>query len=247
MPGVIRKRELSGKAAFSFTDLERQAGALLQQARREADRLLADARAQAAREAEQLRAQTRSAALADAQREALEQVRREAFDQAVAESTEHLALLASALAQSLDQFERTKSALLAAGERQIIELALAVAARVCKTQAAGDPQVAVANAAALLGMARHEHDLRLLVSQADHELLGQVLPDLISATGQRQHVMLSVDPGLQRGDCRLASASGTLDAQIGLQLDRVAAALCDKPDIGSCEPNVPASQAEATP
>lgn len=227
MAGLIRQHGATRQAAFSFSDLEGQASDLLAHARAEAQRLIADARCQA----DQLRqAAVREGAArgaAEARRAALETVRRESFDKALSESRQHLTDLGTSLANSLDGFERAKSALIAASERRVIELAIAIARRVCKVVVTTSPLTLIDIARGLLDMARHEHDLQLHVSVSDYAMMKNLLPELIASADRLRHVEVIANPSIDRGDCRIESASGTIDASIATQIDRVANALCD--------------------
>ncbi|MBK8914647.1 MAG: hypothetical protein IPM64_08635 [Phycisphaerales bacterium] len=241
--GVIRSTSPAARSPFSFANLEQQAGELLRRAQEQADALLAGAREEAARIAESARREARERGMAEARQAALAQVRDEALAAAREEARGHLYDLAGCLARAIDGFDRSRSALLAAAERDVIRLALAIAARICRITAGRESAVAIENARALLALARHEHDLVLCVSSADHARLETELPELLREVSTRAHVTLSTDDALVPGDCRLTGRDGTIDASLSVQLDNVAAALC--PDAPSLEPP-PGEAAEAS-
>lgn len=224
--GIIRSTSPAARSPFSFANLEQQADALLRSAREQADALVAAARGEAAHIADTARREARERGIAEARQAALEQVRAEALTSAREEARDRLNDLAACLARAIDGFDRTKSALLAASERDVIRLALAIAARVCRITAGRDSTVAAESVRALLALARHEHDLTITVSSADHARITTELPDLIRETATRAHVTLRADEALSPGDCRLTGRDGTIDAALRVQLDNVAAALC---------------------
>jgi flagellar assembly protein FliH len=222
---VIGRESQPAGCAFSFEDLEAQARALLDRAREEARRVHAAALADAAVsvQAEKQRGYLRG--LEEGRAAGLEQVRREAAQAALHEARESLASLAKSLSAAVRDFEQAKRRLIASAEAGLIELALAVARRVCKAQAAGEHEVARANARHLLELARHEHDLQLRLHPSDADALRDALPELLAATESAAHVELIADESVGRGGCVLASREGTIDAAIDTQLDRIAEAL----------------------
>lgn len=232
MGRVIGRESQPGGCAFSFEDLEQQARALLERAREEARRLHAAALAEAAAsvQAEQQRGYRRG--LEEGRAAGLEQVRREAAQAALLEARESLASLRASLSAAVRDFEQAKRRLIASAEAGLLELALAIARRVCKTRTAGDVEAARANARHLLELARHEHDLQLRLHPADADALRDALPELLAATESAAHVELIADESVGRGGCVLTSRDGTIDASIDTQLDRIAEALSS--DKSSC-------------
>lgn len=225
MPGVIRKERVNAAPAFSFADLERQAADVLARARTQAAAILADAEARAdalraAREAE-----ARERGLAEGRRQGLEQITREAAARAAADARERLNKLAAALEAALREFEQQRHNLLADAEHGLIELAVAIARRVCKRDAARAGDTAAANARALLALVQHQADAELLLNPDDHAALQESLNALIASTARLSHVKLAADEGVPRGGCRLRGVHGEIDATLETQLDRIAAAL----------------------
>lgn len=231
MARLIGHKRQPGGCAFSLEDLGAQARALLEQARQEASRLHAAAlqAAAASVQAEKQRAFLRG--LEEGRAAGLEQARREAARTALDEARESLAALAGSLATALRDFEQARRRLIASAEAGLIGLALAIARRVCKTQAAGDGEVARANVRHLLELVRHEHDLQLRLHPADADTLREALPELLTAAESLAHVELILDEGVGRGGCVLTSRQGTIDATLDTQLDRIAEALTGRPPL----------------
>ena len=233
MAGIIRGEKFSSSAPFSFERLEDKARGLLEDARHEAARILAEAEEQGQRRAEEIKAAARP--------EGIEQGRREAFDKARAEAQRvtrdearnTYAKLNQALTQSLVDFDANKRRLLALAENGVIDLALAIARRICKHQAGVSSETARANAAALLEMVKHEKDAVLRLNAEDLETVKVALPQLLSSVQHCEHVEIVADEKVSRGGCVLQTRDGTIDATLETQLDRVAEALrgaaSDKP------------------
>lgn len=229
MAGVLRHEKFCSSPAFSFEDLERQARSLLDQARAQARRILAEAEQQARRRATQLEQEAAPRGREKGRREAFEQAREEAARVTREEARQDCAKLSQALTAGLAAFDQNKRRLLAMAESGVLELALAIARRVCKHDVGASSDAARANATALLEMVKHESDLALHLNPADHETLRTAVPELLASANRLGHVELVSDPAVERGGCLLQSRHGTIDATLETQLDRVAAALVRLP------------------
>lgn len=241
--GVIRREQAPAVGAFSFDDLEARARRILADAKTAAAQMLSRAQAAAARaeqEAQTRIAAARAAALEQARVEgraaALAQVRAEAAEEARRAARGELDRLTAALSAALAEYERTKRALLAPAETGLVELALAIARRVCKLQLDPPGAVAAANARALLELVRHDHDLELHVNPADHESLTANVQEFAARTLELQHVRVEPDESVARGGCVLRTSAGRISATLDGQLDRLAAALCGRPPAAETPP-----------
>jgi flagellar biosynthesis/type III secretory pathway protein FliH len=221
---TAHRREVGG-TLFSFADLERQAREILARARAEASRLLSDAEARAEQVALKRHAEGYQRGLTEGRRRGLEEVRREARQAAVQAAQAELKKLSGALTTGLAEYERQRHGLIAQAESGLIELALAIARRVCKVHMDASIEPVRANIRALLEMVAPHADCALRVSPADYERLAEVLPALIQRTAQFEHVTLQPDPAVARGACVLQTRGGVLDASVDGQLDRIAAAI----------------------
>lgn len=225
MPGVIRKPRFKASPSFSFPDLEAQASAILRRANTDAQQIIGDARRLAAKERDAVHAQARAQGLEQGRREGQEQASRQAAAAALRDAKQELDRLLHALRAGLAEYERRRNDLLAAAESELIRLALAIARRVCKRAAARDPGVAAANMQALLQLVQHEHDLVVRVSPPELDRLQEIANEFVQSAGESRHVRVEADPALERGDCVLVTRTGTVDASLNVQLDRIAEAL----------------------
>ena len=226
MGGVIRREHVAATAAFSFQDVEREAGEMLARARAQAERLLADAETRARQTAEVHLRDAWAQGLAAGRQAGLEEVRKEARQAAVDAARAELTRLTHALGAGLAEYERNRRSLIALAETGLIELALAIARRVCKIQVATSDEPVRANARALLELVQHHEDVELRLNPADAELLADLADEFTKHTAALGHVTITADPAVARGDCCLRTRAGTIDASITGQLDRIAAALC---------------------
>lgn len=227
-------RDMGGRFRdFRFADIQREADQLLDAARNEARRIARDAQRQAAKTIAVDRQSGYQEGLKQGQRDGHEQVLRETRDAALATALRtakaDVDRLVAALRAGLADFEEQKRSLIASAESELIDLALAVARRVCKTTAAASGDAARANARALLDMVQHSGDLTLHFHPEDFALIEQAGTPLVADAALHHHVKVTSDPAVERGGCVLHTQTGTIDAGITAQLERIAAALCATP------------------
>ncbi|MBU0639929.1 MAG: hypothetical protein KKB50_13755 [Planctomycetes bacterium] len=226
MAGVIRQEEGSSAAIFSFQDLEEQARAVLRRAEQQAQQIVAQADIRAQQVVEQRGQEARQRGLEEGRNAGLAQIQAEARQTVFAEQRERLSELASALTAGLSEFDQKKCRLIALAEAEMIELALAIARRVCKLHVADSSEAARANARHLLELVCHDEDIELHVHPAEHEALRDVATEFLENVERMGHVEVVADPAIARGGCRLVSRAGAIDASLESQLQRVAAAIC---------------------
>ncbi len=230
MSRLIRNESLTSSGSFRFHDYEREARRVLDEARRQAEQIVAEARRTVSQQLSRERRDGHAEGLELGRREGREQVLREArqagMDAAVQAARADVARLEQALRRLLADFENQKRSLIATAESGLIELALAIARRVCKHVTCESGHVAAANVHAVLKMVQHAQDVTIRLHPQDHAVLAETAPTLLAEVSQHQHVALTADPTVDRGGCVLVSTAGMIDAQIETQLDRIAAALC---------------------
>jgi flagellar assembly protein FliH len=222
--GVAQRPEAGG-TLFSFADLERQGHEILARARAAARRLLSEAAAHADQEALKRRAEGYQRGLTEGRRRGLEEIRRVAQQAAVQAAQAELKQLGSALATGLAEYERQRHSLIAQAESGLIELAVAIARRVCKVRVEASVEPVRANIRALLERTAPHADCALRISPTDYERLTEVMPDLVQRAAQFEHATLKSDPAVANGGCVLQTCGGMMDASVDGQLDRIAAAI----------------------
>lgn len=236
MAGVIRADRSPTPERFSFHDVERTAQQIIERAERQAAEILAAA--QRAADAAAAREHTRGyeAGFQEGRETGRVQALAEGREAALRESREALARLERGLATALGAFEVEKRRLLSQAEAGLIELAVAIARRVCRRAAALHADVAVETARRVLDLARHEHDLELLLSPGEYAAVQNALPELLHDLGSSAHVRLRADEGVHPGGCILRGRNGTIDATLETQLERIAEAILPSPRPREAEP-----------
>lgn len=232
MGNVLRNEQFLSAPRFSFEDLEDRARRIIADAETRAAQIVATAQAKArdltepaARSRDARRQQGYEAGLEEGRRAGQEQAKREARATAVKEAKAELAEVIQALNAGLAEFDAKKHHLLATAESGLLELALAIAQRVCRLVATRTPDVARTQARALLELVTHEADVELRLNPADCEPLEEVAADLAAQATSLTHVRVIPDPSVEKGGCIVQSAAGEIDGQLSTQLDRLATAL----------------------
>lgn len=168
---------------------------------------------QAQTEAEALREQARAEGAAQGREEA----KQEALPSTVA--------FANA-GQALIVFEEQ---MIARYAPEIVRLALEIAEKIVRRAVAADPEIV----ASVLEGARREvveaRRIRIRLNPADHELLAEMRPDLLSMgndTGRQIEVVS--DEELNRGGARLETEIGVIDATVPTQIAEIRRQLLDE-------------------
>lgn len=226
MGKVIRREDMEGQCRFSFADLERQGRDVVAQAEARARRIVGEAEARARQLAAASQRKAHEAGLAEGRRVGMAQVEAEARQAAREAAQANLTQLIQALSAGLAEFDREKRRLLAVAESGLLEVALAIAERVCKLHVQDSVESARGNIRAVLDMVRHHGDLELHVNPAEHALLASETAALFEGVAKLEHVHLVADPAVTRGGCVLYGAGGVIDATLETQLEHVAEALC---------------------
>ena len=211
--------------SFSIRDMELQAQALLLRAKRAADALLAEAE----KEADILRAKAAAEGFAAGREKGVVQGeiegRKSGHEAALAEIKPQLTQTWTALSTCVKLIEEARHDLEAAGVNEVVKLAVAIARRVTKRQAANDPLVLIENVKEAMKLAVQAADVHIVIHPAQRITLSQELPKLQMNWPSVKHVQLLEDEAVGMGGCRILTRQGEVDASIDEQLNRVIADL----------------------
>ena len=233
MAGVIRKEQFASVPAFSFEDFGRRALKIVEAAHAEAAALKATAKRAAAVEIAKLRERAHAEGHSEGHAQGLRQAREAARESARREARAETQRLSAMLAAALREFEQCKHRVLADAESGLIRLAIAIARRVCKCAVALSSDAAIANVRHLLELVRHDHDVTLSVHPDEWELLRAAAQEFVEGCDRLEHVEVVPDKSMPSGGCRIRTTDSEINADIDVQLQRVAAALL--PDDAAAE------------
>jgi len=225
MPLIRASNMTQSPTPFSLKDIEAQAQAILLRAQQQAEQLLAQAQEEAAR----LKAEAQAQGLREGHEQGLARGRQEGLkagrDQALADHAAALTSAIAALDSAAGAIERARLELQTDAVEQVLKLAIAIARRATKRLGRLDHTVAAANVAEALKFAVHAADVRVAIHPADKAALEAALPELRLKLPQLEHISIVEDASVEPGGCRLFTGSGSIDATLDTQLDRIVADL----------------------
>jgi len=200
-------------------DVSRSPEELLAAARAQAKAILehAQVQAQAAlRQAEQeaavLQARAREQGLAEGRRQGLDEGKA-----AAEQANRQLALRLVGLSAAA---EAEQERLLEAAELQLVELALAIARKIVGEELRITPELVVEVVAHAIDEAKEKGEHTIRLNPEDIALLQPYLPRAAIEAGGSEW-QLQPDESLQRGDCVIETAYGTIDARIETQFEEL--------------------------
>ncbi len=185
---------------FSFVDFQLQAAEIVDRARLDAAEIAREARSDAERIREQARAEGRN--------EGREAALREERKRLAGETQKAIDLIV----HIIRDVDARRDALAAEAERDLVRLALAIAARIVKAEVKGKRPVAEENVRAAMTLAAHRQGVVARVHPDDLKLIE--LPRLGPVT-------LQADPGVDRGGCVVELHPGDIDLRIATQLEQI--------------------------
>ncbi len=225
---LIKNRHAGGLVTRGFQDLgdlQKQAAGIVEAARVEAARIIAEAQTQAATLADEAAprgfAEGREQGLVEGREEGCQVGREETIGQ----YTEQLASLAESWTAAIDAFETDRSAALQTAREDIVELAMAMAARITRRVIEADPSVVQDQVAEAISLVSASSVMALSINPDDRKLVQAVLPALCERLEAGKHVELRDDPLVERGGCVLSTGKGVIDATLEKQIERIAEVL----------------------
>ena len=228
MKAQPKSRLADSAIVMDLSDMEHEGAVLIDRARREAARLLADGAAAAQRQTVAIREQARQAGHQEGLQAGLAEGRQQGHDEALAAVAAQLKDLSARWSQTLDLLRQHMPEHVADARQDLVRLALAIALRVTRQEALRNRQVAAAVVEDALRTAGNARRVTLRVNPAEVDALGQYLPDLLAQLRSIEEVELTPDETLSPGGCDLRFGAGQIDARIETQLDRIAAELLDE-------------------
>jgi len=181
-----------------------------------------DAEVQAAADLERLRAEIREA---EAERDRIrDQARREGLELAKADAIDaarrDAAPLADLLRRAADALKDRRAELTMLAERDLIKLALRIAAKVVKKEIAAGT-VAVENLRRAIELTASRRELKVLLHEQDLARVEAYLPDLRREFSDLQKIALEPSPAVEPGGVIVQTREGSVDATIAAQLDQI--------------------------
>jgi flagellar assembly protein FliH len=205
--GGIESHAKCALAAFHFDDVGQS---YLDRVRAEAAQIVAKARQEAASVKEKAVEQGRQAAI-----EAAQATLRTRLDQ-------QLTSIVAALRQGVEKIEHSRHAWQEHWERHAVQLAVAIASRICRRELSREPQIALEWIREALEMAAGNAEIVLRLNPDDHAGFGSQSEKITQELTGLGNVRIVADSAISSGGCRVDTEFGSLDQQLEQQLARVA-------------------------
>jgi flagellar assembly protein FliH len=125
------------------------------------------------------------------------------------------------LTQTIEELTQVRAQMIHQTERQMVQLAMAVARRVVQREVSLDPDLLVAMARVALERLGETAQVKIRLHPDDYEAAGAARVAQLAGSS----VMILADAHLSRGGCRIESDMGALDAGVDAQLQEIARAL----------------------
>lgn len=225
--------ETAGAAPLPLVlpDVEREAEAILAEARRQAAELLRHAADESRAKVSEALALARREGFEKGRQEGLAAGRTEALETTTREVRELLAAetapVRSMLEAIIAQWKERHRALFLDARQDVVALAIAIARRVVPRLAELDSNAAADAAAAALEMIGKTHHLVIRAHPRDIDALKRHLAEAGDRLLTARTVRWAADESIERGGVRLDGDGGAVDARLSTQLDRIADELLD--------------------
>lgn len=144
---------------------------------------------------------------AQAARQGLEQRQVEALDR-----------IHASLVRALNEFESARGRYFAAIEREVVELALAIAARILHRETQMDPLLLRGAVRVALNRLAESSEVQLVVPAGDTGLWEETLRSTVNLP---VHPVVAGDEHMRPGECRLVATVGTVDLGVRAQLEEI--------------------------
>jgi len=210
---------------LSLRDIEAEARAMVAEARQQADQVLQEAQ----RQAEQLIEEARQRGYRQGHADGFQSARREMIEQ----HTQEIRQAIDALAGAAAIIESSRAELEKVALADVVRLALAVAARITRRQGLVDPGVLAENLREAVKLIIHRDKVRVAIHPSQRATLADAIAQLKLEWPAMQHVEIEEDQSLIPGGCRVTSGQGEVNADLNVQLDRIAAKLI--PGASACD------------
>jgi flagellar assembly protein FliH len=197
------------QVAYDFTDMAAEADDYLVGVRREAAKIVEQARRDGATVRQDAEAAGRRAA-----EEAIERI----LDEKVAQQMKSLTPALQAAAQ---QIRDSQQAWLQQWESSAVELACAIAARLVRRELSRRPEISMAWVREALELATGAGEIVIHLNPADHATLERQTAQLAASMHPTAKVRLAADAATSPGGCRVTTEFGSVDMQIEAQLERI--------------------------
>lgn len=240
-PGIIKAQSVQSLPtttlrAFQLNDVMDEARMYVAQAHAEADntvRQAEDSLRQAERRVRQMEEDARKQGDQRGHKEGYarglakghEAGRKEAFEAASREFAQQQASLVESCKATISAIDADRETWLMSARQDLIELAVAIARRVAHHVGREHREVVLANLEEAVRLVGARTDVTIAVNPLDTEAARAFAKSLIDMREQWQKIRVIDESEISPGGCRVQWGSGSIDAMLETQLDRIEAEL----------------------
>lgn len=127
-----------------------------------------------------------------------------------------------ALRAAVAEVNDSKRLWLANWERQAVDLATAIADRVCRMEMRKRPEITIGLVREALELAAGAGAIRVHLNPEDHAALSNQVRKLTDELAPLAPAEVVADPAISPGGCRVETSKGAIDQQVEAQLARIA-------------------------
>lgn len=143
----------------------------------------------------------------------------------VTKDKENLFMASKAIDKLIGELETAKKRLLERSEREMLDLVLLVVGKVIHKKVDEDRDIIVSVLRDAIKGIREKEGARVRLNPEDYRYITEVNPDFLSAC---EDIALERDEEIGRGGAVIETRSGTVDARLDGQLDKVRESLYDR-------------------
>jgi flagellar assembly protein FliH len=215
-------RELGTRIAYNFEDLRQQGESYLADIQAQAEALLHQARSDAARIREETYREAREAARKDGLQDAARLIEQQSASIAGQQLSDRVGTVLPLLNGLVAEMNAERDRWRLRWETTALRTAVAIAEKLLHRTIHSHPEAAAEMIRETLKLAAGQPELRIHLHPDDLRFLGDQADAVVRTLTGCAKPELIPDPALRRGDCRIETRHGEIDARIETMLERIA-------------------------
>ncbi len=160
-----------------------------------------------------------------AERKAAEKKAHDGLIEELERDRRSLSVASESVAKLTKEVVSFKEKLLAGAEREILDLAFLIAAKVIHKEVSIDEEVILSVLRDAMRTMRGRDDIRIRINPEDYRHITETNPDFLGSYGE---ILIERDETIGRGGAVLETQAGVVDARLDRQLDKVRDTLYDE-------------------
>ncbi|QDU79115.1 flagellar assembly protein H [Polystyrenella longa] len=215
-------RNMGSKVAFNYHDLEKQGESYLADIKKQADKILDDAKQQADAIISKSQAEGLEKGLTEGRQNAQQEIEQKANQLSELTVQNRVSTVLPALDKVAQTLLQEKDNWLYTWEKIAIELAARIASKVVHRAIELDPELTTEMLRSTLELVAGSPEVTVYLSQDDYETLGDERDNIVKSLSSCGKVNVLMDENLGRGDSRVETQHGSVDAGLETQIERIA-------------------------